>query len=367
MNIGNVGGSVLSPFFALRVRSLANDSSSDTAAAQPSSADCAAGGMCLVPPQTPATQLPSGLADFGGLTVQESHLALRIRSRSELRTANDGTVSERTSVKLRFHYDLTTADGQHIELNVKAKVRQVSIEDAAGNSVSKTQVKLQFSLLQEGVAGDLTPLQSDQVPSDTRSGVSDGLQAFLSAVGEALQDFVEGDSVTADDLVRKTVDTFNTLVDALTQLLFPSAENAEPPALPTSDEPLGQIPAITPPPLEDSDSSPVQPVVTSPPSLPVPDDAGVTNEPSQTESSPTEGGAIPAIPAPADQTTPAQSANQVLQTVRLRFIQSLTQIIRTLTPDEQAGDNSSPASQSLYYQSSLSLRIRTASLVDVNA
>jgi len=375
-SIGNIGGWALAPIFAPRVQSFANDSSSDTAATQPSSSDCLTGGMCVAPPsQSPAAQSPGGLTDLSGLTVQESHLALRIRSRSELRTASDGTITERTSTKLRFHYDLTTADGQHVELNVKAKVRQVSVQDAAGNSVSKTQLKLQFSLLQEGVAEDLSPLQSDQVPSDTRSEVSDGLQAFLSAVGDALQDFVEGDNVSADDLVKRTVDTFNTLVDALTQLLFPTAESDAPPALPTGDESIGQIPTIDSLPLDDSEPSPPQPDVTSPPLLPAPEDAGLTGQPPPTDTLPAASGDVTAPgesassepPVPADQTTPVQSATQVLQSVRLRFVQSLTQIIRTLSPGERAGDSSSAAPQLLYYQNSLSLRIRTASLVDVDA
>ena len=368
MSIGSIGSSALAPLFALRVRSFPNDSSSDAA--------------------QPTEQSPSGLADFSGLTVQESHLALQIRSRSEFRTASDGTISERSSTRLRFHYDLTTADGQHIELNVKAKVQQASIQDGAGNSLSKTQVKLQFSLLQEGVADGLSPLQSDQVPGETRSGVSDGLQAFLNAVGDALQQFVEGDNATADDLIKKTVDTFNTLVDALSNLLFPAAGTASPPALPTSGEPLGQIPAIDPPPPSDSEPSPAEPVAANEPPKPETPPAAIGNHantgepaisadpvpvaPALTEqdvpvAQPASAGNVAPPEDPSAATSPTQLATQVLQSVRLRFMQSLTQIIRTLSPDEQSGNSSTATSQRLDYQSSLSLRIHTASLVDVNA
>jgi hypothetical protein len=318
----------------------------------------------------------SELADFSGQTVQESHLALQIRSRTELRTRSDGTVSERTSTKLRFHYDLTTADGQHIELNVKAKVGQTSVQDGAGNSVTKTQVKLQFSLLQEGVADDLAPLQSDQVPSETQSGVADGLQAFLSAVGDAVQNFVEGDNITADDLVTKTVDTFNTLLDALTHLLFPAAGNEAPPALPADDEPPVQISAIPPPPPNDSEPGPAVPAdggvgvsaENSEPETPsaASDDSALAGDSANSAASiPTEGSALsPAEPSAA--TSPDQLATQVLQTIRLRFVQSLTQIIRSLTSKEPSGDTSI-TSQRLDYHSSLSLKIQTASLMDVNA
>jgi hypothetical protein len=341
---------------------------------------------------------------LSGQTVQESHLALQIRSRTELRTGSDGTVSERTSAKLQFHYDLTTADGQHIELNVKAKVQQASVHDAAGNSISKTQVKLQFSLLQEGVADSLSPLQSDQVPSDTQSGAADGLQAFLNSVGDALQNFVEGDNVTADDLVTKTVDSFNTLLDALSNLLFPTAGTDPPAALPPSGEAPGQIPAILPPPASDSEPTPAVPVAISLPPAPLPTLPAAGSDvsaPTAPETPPTASGAnsvtndptnsadpVPANPAAADQNSPAadpapaagniappadsnvaaspaQLGAQVLQTVKLRFVQSLTQIIRSLT-SEQPG-NSSVTSQRLDYHSALSLKIHATSLVDVNA
>jgi len=412
MNIGSIGSSALSPAFSLRLRSFAKDHSSDTAATPPTSTACAAGGICAAPlPKLSPVQAPSGL------TVQESHLALQIRSRTEVLTASDGTVSELATAKLRFHYDLTTADGQHIELNVKAKVQQVSIQDAAGNSASKTQVKLQFSLLQQGVADALSSLQSDQVPSDTQSGVADRLQAFLNSVGDALQHFVEGDKVTADDLVRTTVDTFNTLVDALRNLLFQPVAEESPPALPTSDEAVGQIPAIAPPPPDNSPLSPAEPAANSSPAAPVaplPAERDVINEPSESET-PTvasednsvadvpviHAAPIPSVPSPVDPTpaepipvdqgaSPVQAApaagsvappadpntaasltqllaTQVLQTVRFRFVQSLTQIIQTLTPAEQTGNSSSSSFQRLDYRSSLSLRIHTTSLVDLNA
>jgi hypothetical protein len=325
MSIGSIGSSALFPFHALNVRSLAKEESADA------------------PARTPVPQSLSAPADFGGLTVQESHLALRIRSRSDLRTASDGSVSQRSSTKLRFHYDLTTADGQHIELNVKAKVQQASYQDAEGNSVSKTQLKLQFSLLQEGVVDGLSGLQSEQTPGETRSGVSEGLQAFLSAVGDALQQFTEGDSLSADDLVKKTVDTFNTLVDALANLLFPAANEA-PPALPVSGESPGEIPLLETPP-SDSEPSLLGPPTASPSPAPLP----------------------VSLPAEEEVASPAPSATQMLQDVRLRFVQSLTRIIRALTPDEQPENGSLAATQRLIYPSSLNLRIRTASLVDVNA
>lgn len=375
MSIGSISSSALSPLFAPRCRS------SD----QPSSTEACGGGMC----STPTVPDFDELSGVGGQTAEESHLALQIRSRTELITGSDGTVRERSTAKLRFHYDLTTADGQHVELNVKAKVRQVSFQDAAGNSISRTQVKLQFSLLQEGVAEELSPLQSNPFPGDVQSGVSDGLAAFLNAVGDALQQFVDGDNASADDLVEKTVDTFNTLVDALANLLSPQTPSDAPPALPPDGSP-SQIPAIAQP--SDSITSPALPSLENPLLLPPPlPAAGSTiDEPTSAETLPvvSEGSAatdvpvaiaesIPAEPdalvtpsVPAEDSreaaSPAQAANQVLQNVRLRFTQSLIQIIRTLTPDGQPG-SSSGQSQSLYYQSSLSLRVHTASLVDASA
>lgn len=393
MNIGNLNGSAFSPVYAPRGRSGTGNCSSDGAESAPTSNDSTGGGICTtpLPPTTPEAP--------GGLTVQESHLALQIRSRTQVRTSSDGTTRERESTKLRFHYDVTTADGQHIELNVKAKVQQVSIEDAAGNSVSKTQVKLQFSLLQQGVAEGLSPLQSDEVPSDTQSGIADRLQAFLTSVGDALQQFIEGDKLTADDLVKTTVDTFNTLVDALADLLFaPAAPTAPtgseaPPALPPGGGP-DQVPAPTPVPLENTATIPAAPTSDSspPPQVsPLPEEGNVASEPLQAETPQPETPAVADAPAiPADTTslvaspeptevsvapavdpdaavTPSPSATHVLQSVRLRFMQSLTQIIRTLTPAEQPGDRPLATFQRLDYRSSLSLKVRSTSLVDLNA
>jgi hypothetical protein len=436
MNIRGFGSSTLPPVYWLRGRSFGEDSSPDATTTQPSS-NCAAGGVCAAPPsRLPTAPSPSGPVGSTGLSVQESHLALQIRSRTQLRTASDGTISERDTATLRFHYDLTTADGQHVELNVKAKVRQASIQDAAGNSASKSQVKLQFSLLEQGVADGLSPLQSDQAPSDTQSGVSNRLQAFLNSVGDALQHFIEGDkatgdTVTADDLIKKTVDTFNTLVDAITNLFFPTAGSAAPQALPASDDAAAQIPANAATVPDNSPVSPAEPAANNSPAAavsPVPAEGGITNETANAEPATVASGDnsvanVPAIPAaeipaavipaepnaadpipaeliasdpsptdasPVDDVAPlvrsapaegsvappadssaaashAQLVTQVLQTVRFRFVQSLTQIIHTLTPAERSGDSSSASSQLLVYQNSLSLRIHTASVVDLNA
>jgi len=336
--------------------------------------------MCgSAPARLPEVASFGDLMDFSGQSAEESHLALQIRSRTELRTGSDGTVSERTSTKLKFHYDLTTADGQHIELNVKAKVRQMSFQDGEGNSISKTEVKLKFSLLQEGVAESLAPLQSDQVPSNTQSGVSDGLQAFLSSVGDALNNFTSGNSATADDLLTTAVDSFNTLLDALTKLLNLTTGSEAPPALPTGNEP-DQPPAIAPPPSDSPPSSDPEPTPTVPAAASAPAEP---ETPTAANGDPANSAApVPEEPAVADQNSPAadpappsaepgvpasptELGTQVLQTVKLRFFQSLTQIIRTLAP-EQPGD-SSVTSQRLDYYSALSLKIHATSLVDVNA
>jgi hypothetical protein len=126
-------------------------------------------------------------------------------------------------------------------------------------------------------------------------------------------------------------------------------------------------------------------------------EGAVTNEPSKPETPTVAGGdisaadvpAVPADPIPPDQGAPivqpapaegsvappsdpktaastTQLASHVLQTVRVRFVQSLTQIIQTLTSEEQDGNSLSASFQRLDYQSSLSLRVHTASLIDVS-
>jgi hypothetical protein len=393
MSIGSINGSALASVFSLKVRSQTNGNSTR---ASSSCHDCGAGGPDVSSPsQSLASPSIGSLADLNGLSTLGSHLALQIRSRSQQITASDGTVSERSSTKLRFHYDLTTADGQHIELNVKAKVQEASVQDAAGNFVSKSQVKLQFSLLQEGVSSDLSPLQSDQVPSATQSGVAGGLQDFLTSVGDAVQQFTSGDNVSADDLVTKTVDTFNTLLDALSKLLFPTSGNVDATALPpTSDapspppadpvpllsdsSPAAAAPALLiPPPPQPPVSDPTSDATSSPPAATPTDDStspapsDPATEPASVEppaSEPTP--AADSAPPPAD-SAPAPSATQlatqVLQTTRLRFTQSLTQIIQTLNSQDQSGNSSTLTTQRLSFHSSLSLQVQTASLLDASA
>ncbi len=423
MNVHSFGSSTLPPVYLLRGRSVGRDSSPDTAATR-DSANCDAGGVCAASPA-----LAHGAQRFDGFQrVDRAGVAPGVANPLAHPIAYDKRRNgqPRDTTWLRFHYDLTTADGQHVELNVKAKVRQVSIQDAAGNSASKTQVKLRFSLLQQEVADGLSPLQSDQAPSGTPSGVADGLQAFLNSVTDALQNFVEGnsgtgDTITADDLVTRTVDTFNALVDALTHLFFQPAEgpagNDASPALPASGDSVAQIPAIAAPLEDNADLGPVQPAAESPPA-PLPAEGGVTNESSipgtsavaSSDNPVADVASIPAAAVPADQlpvdqlpadpvpadpisadegapvvpsaptrgqrccwggfwlaVSHAQLVTQVLQTVRFRFVQSLTQIIHTLTPAGQTDDNATASSQLLVYHSSLSLKIHTASLVDLNA
>jgi hypothetical protein len=366
MSIGSIGSSVLAPFFAVNSGSLAKTTPS--------------GATATAPIPSPATS-----AEVTGLTAQESHLVLRIRTRSSVHTSDDGTVSERISSKLQFHYDLTTADGEHIELNVKAKLQHTSIQDADGNYISKTQLKLQFSLLQEGVADGLSPLLSHQAfspsSSDTApdvsapSGVGDGLQAFLDAVDEALQQFTEGSNNSADDLLHKTVDAFNSLLGALSHLLFPPGATPAEPTLPPSSEPPSPVEALPAPlPPIDDDSPPADspaanlaptpapaPIEQTPEEPIATDDVASEPPPSETGESET----APAESAPA--TAPPPTATQILRDVRIRFIQSLTQIIGTLTPPDQPGTGSLATSQYLSYQSSLSIRIHSASLVDATA
>ena len=287
---------------------------------------------------------------------------------------DNGTIQERTSAKLQFHYDLTTADGQHIELNVKAKVRQTSVQDAAGNSISKTQLKLQFSLLQEGVADGVAELPADSIATDAQGSIADELQTFLSTVQDALQQFLDGGNDSADDLIKKTVDTFNTLLGALSNLLLPGRGNGGADPLPGSGEPTDQLPAIDAP---AADTSPIGPETPGVPALPplAAEEAAVVEDSAVTDPVADEVPVPPAegeVSAPPEADTPAPSGPlptpaQVLTDVRLRFTQSLTQIIRSLTPQDQTDNAPVGTLQYLHYQSALSLHLQTAGLVDAVA
>ncbi len=285
--------------------------------------------------------------------------------------------------------------GQHIELNVKAKLRQSSNTDEAGNLVSKTQLKLQFSLLLEGVADGLSPLQSDPVPGDKQDSVGGALQSFLTSVEDALQNVVGGDNVAADDLTKKTVDSFNNLLDSIAKLFFAPAGSNTHLAPPPSNESTGPVPALPPgglgsvaassastttPTNEGVTNGPVQsgalPVVSANNTVvndparsaePIPaDQAALVPQPTSAEAGVVPS-ADPNAPAPSAAVPTAQLATRVLLDVRVRFVQSLTQIIRTLSPEQQSAGGSFALSERLTYQSSLSLHLRSTSLLDLKA
>lgn len=271
------------------------------------------------------------------LTVNSAaQLNVKVRSRSQIRVDDDGSFRAVNQTKLRFSYDLKLDDGQTIQLRAKAKVRQSVTQNEAGDIAIKTKVKFQFSLIQQDVSDGLEPLQGG-----TNDGETNPLQAFLDVVDSVVADFADDGQIDADTLIHTVLDEFNSLFASLSGAL------PEPPDTSPADTPdLGGdvIDALPPsgPSITTTDDvdteAPVQPANVEPETGTVADD-----------SAPADTVVIAPLPetAPTDEADPGQetlasatdatandaSARDVLQEVRIRFVQSFSQVIRTLTPN----------------------------------
>ncbi len=314
------------------------------------------------PSDTPTTSSSSDPSLPLQLT-SASQLALRVRSRSKVLINEDGSSRAVTKTQLRFRYDFESSDGQRLQLRAKARIKHSVTTGSDGEVAIKTRVKLQFSLLQQEVSDGVAPLL-EGTPQDQNQ--PNPLQAFQGAVNAFVSDFADDGQIDADTLISSVLEEFNSLLDAL------SGRSSEPtnplPELPVPREAVLDDAVID----DDSDDqnvvfalpTPDQSITLQPQEIdPVPtndptviesenasddDDAKVASQPVTDSPVPSEPAseetavtvaAVPTVESPdaPAQATPEATAQEVLQAVRIRFVESFTQVIRTLSPSDDDG------------------------------
>ncbi len=267
----------------------------------------------------------------GSLQVNSSELRLRVRSKSKLRVGQDDSLRAVNKTKLRFRYDLELAGGQKIQLRARASLKQTAWRSENGDTETKTRVKFQFSLIQQEVSEGLSPLQIGD-------GESSPLSAFLNIVDEAVSDFSDDGTIDADTLIGTVLDEFNTLLASLAGEAPTASDVIDAPAVrdPAPESPpIDNLPLSIPSAVEsesESDAVESQPVDNAPSEL---------IEPPRVADSSQLAEADPPGPATVDlgesqlnaPEVTEQTAKEVLESVRIRFIQSFSQVIKTLSPD----------------------------------
>ena len=278
-----------------------------------------------------------------------TQLAFRVRSQSKVRVDDDGSLRAVNKTQLRFSYDLESEDGQRIQLRVKAKVKESVTLDENGDIAVKTRVKLQFSLIQKDISDGLSPLQSAQDDGD-----SNPLQAFLDVVDSVVSDYADDGQIDADTLISTVLDEFNSLFANL------SGGSLAPIDAATIDgDVIDALPQPSSPPdaeagVEEVEAAaPVQPTspetetdvegegtifVAEPLATGLESNARLVSAPlteitpvGETDADPVRDSFVNA----ADAETKVETANDILQQVRIRFVQSFTQVIKTLTPNSE--------------------------------
>lgn len=244
-------------------------------------------------------------------------------------------------------------------MRAKANVKQTVVQDEDGNLAIQTKVKFQFRLIQQDVSSGLSPLAGSESESDALLAFGQELESLASQFGE------EG-TIDADELIASVLDAFNELYRTFAGESSPPSVDgdvvdAESVQVRSENATETLPPSAALPPVE---SNPIEPVETDEaeavvlvenPAQPGPiDESEVAPSVAEVQGE-TAGPAIDAenntlAETPVgNEATEAVDRRAVLQQVRLQFVQSISQTIRTLTPDGETG----PGLTVLQQQSSL--------------
>ena len=155
-------------------------------------------------------------------SYQSERLALKARSRTKIRVDDEGNLRATNRTKLQFRYDLETSDGQQISLRAKARIKQSVVQDENGDLAIQTKIKFQFRLIQQDVSEELNPVA--QTAEDRLA-----LGAFGDALDSAGVQFADQGAIDADELIGAVLDAFNELYERFSAGPRPSvASGTEP-------------------------------------------------------------------------------------------------------------------------------------------
>lgn len=295
-------------------------------------------------------------------TFQTERIALKARSRTRIRQDEDGNLRATNRTNLRFQYDLETGDGQRIRLRAKAKLKQTVVQDENGDLAVKTKVKFQFRLIQQDVNRGLGSVaQSD---GDNRA-----LDAFSNVLESLGTEFADDGAIDADELVASIVNAFNELYEQF------AGEPVSPnDVAPQAGDPDGianagvsvrvQIrnAAADIEPVSSGEPDPITSVQQQPATLSA-ESVAIETSPESTSATAVDETAedeatdveqvddveqVESNDEPDDIASISQSngdltendRREAIQQVRLRFVQSFSQVIETLTPEGDSGQSS---------------------------
>ncbi|MEM8670775.1 MAG: hypothetical protein AAGG48_24825 [Planctomycetota bacterium] len=317
----------------------------------------------------PATDLSNALSE---------RLALKVRSKTRVRVDDEGNLRATSRTKLRFRYDLETNDGQKLSLRAKANVKQTLVQDEDGAFSLQTKVKFQFRLIQQDVNAGINSLNPNE--SENRS-----LEAFTRQVDRLSSQFSDEGSIDADELIASVLDAFNQLYERFSGN-EPAAERPEENEVDAvsvrvrlqntsitanvgqSDVPIAEVPDV-----ETDSSQPVDNVEAAVGTVESSEDVDDVDEPDDDDaveearddddreersSSVADSGKQDETTAPSDPSSEPVDRREVLQQVRVRFVQSFSQVVQTLSPENGSGDNLTLVQQ----QSSLKFSARVSYL-----
>jgi len=290
---------------------------------------------------------PGELAE--GLSSR-SELAVRAASRTWLRQTDGGQIDLKSKSWLEFNYEFESEDGTRVTLRARAKTEISYHREADGSYALKARVKLQIAAVRESVESGLEPLFGSDGTTELGTAVSSALDGFREAIDGLTRRFID-DAISGDDLIPGMVDAFNALAELVQTLAFgdkrssaisagesdavlsdaaiPAAVPAHEPAASADteavdDEPVGEVaelPAEQRPAADPADvggAEEVESAEDEPRSLP---------ETSETETRVETPGA-----------TSATLRQSLLLDLRLRFVQSMSQLVATFDPSAEAAD-----------------------------
>ena len=308
------------------------------------------------------------ISDPGARELSEAtyeRMSLRLRSRTQTRVTDDGQVRTLSRTQLKFRYEFEAADGTRIQIRAKANLsfKQSSDGDETTQSI-KLSSKLRISTIQQSVSSGVgSLLESPAIPADAKNVISQALEMFQQLTDAATSSFLSGEPLDGDQLIQGLVAAFNELAGTIQPGGLPapvqpvaltSGDVVAPPTDPIEALPLPAVaskPVTVTEPAESTGSA-APPAVEEAPSDVLPEEA-VEASTAENEALPSLEQSGSAAATPQEQgvsaESPHQLVNSVMAKVRLRVVQSLTQLV---------GDFNSEATNLQLTQSTLRVSAR---------
>ncbi len=323
-------------------------------AGSPASAHCNSAYQGAVPAEQTTSPIASdelSLSVPGSRELSEAtyeRMSLRLRNRTQIKVSDDGDVYTSSRTQLKFRYEFEAADGTRIQIRAKANLsmRQSSDGDETTQSI-KLRSKLRVSTIQRSVGSGVgSLLESPQLSEDAKNVVSQALEMFQQITDAATSSFLNGEPLDGDQLIQDLVGAFNELAETIQPQDLPapaqavaltSGEIVNQAAAPIAGLPLApqlNEAAISTEPVETAvlaDAPVVEPSELDESRLDTPPEEALAASTPENQPLATVAEQDSSTATPQEQAVGAESPNQlvssVMAKVRLRVVQSLTQLV----------------------------------------